>query len=62
MRHRVAVVAVINQKARPSCLSALTAAALVLPGLMLTSVQAADDDEEVDFQYSHYQEGEQLAR
>jgi Protein of unknown function (DUF3570) len=37
-------------------LHALTTAALVLPGLMLSTAQAADDDE-VDFQYSHYQEG-----
>ncbi|MEQ1560535.1 MAG: DUF3570 domain-containing protein [Methyloglobulus sp.] len=34
----------------------LTAAALVLPGLLQPTVQAAEDDE-VDFQYSHYQEG-----
>jgi hypothetical protein len=37
-------------------LQALTAAALVLPGLMSSQVHAADEDE-VDFQYSHYQEG-----
>jgi hypothetical protein len=36
-------------------LQALTAAALMLPGLMLAPAYAADD--EVDFQYSHYQEG-----
>ncbi len=36
----------------PASLTVLTAAALVLPGLM----QAADEDG-VDFQYSHYQEG-----
>ena len=39
-----------------SPLQALTAAALILPGLLQTTVYAADDDE-VDFQYSHYQEG-----
>ncbi|NOT11978.1 MAG: DUF3570 domain-containing protein [Methylococcaceae bacterium] len=37
-------------------LSALTAAALVLPGLLQQSVHAAEDDG-VDSQYSHYQEG-----
>ena len=37
-------------------LQALVAAALVLPGLVQHTAQAADDDE-VDFQYSHYQEG-----
>jgi Protein of unknown function (DUF3570) len=37
-------------------LQALVAAALVLPGLVQHTVQAAEDDE-VDFQYSHYQEG-----
>ena len=36
-------------------LQVLTAAALVLPGLMLSPARAAD--EEVDFQYGHYQEG-----
>ena len=40
----------------PASLSALTAAALLLPGLFQTPVHAADDDS-VDFQYSHYQEG-----
>lgn len=34
----------------------LTAAAMMLPGLWHTTVQAADEDS-VDFQYSHYQEG-----
>ncbi len=38
-------------------LQALTAAALMLPGLMLNAAHAAADDDEVDFQYSHYQEG-----
>ncbi|NOS75559.1 MAG: DUF3570 domain-containing protein, partial [Methyloglobulus sp.] len=37
-------------------LQALTAAALILPGLLQTPVHAADEDN-VDFQYSHYQEG-----
>jgi hypothetical protein len=39
-----------------SALQALTSAALVLPGLMLAPAHAAEDDS-VDFQYSHYQEG-----
>ncbi len=38
-----------------SPLQALTVAALALPGLVLPAAYAADD--EVDFQYSHYQEG-----
>lgn len=38
-------------------LQALTSAALVLPGLLLTSAHAADKDR-VNFQYSRYQEGE----
>ena len=37
-------------------LQALTAAALVLPGMLTQQAYAADGDE-VDFQYSHYQEG-----
>ncbi|CAG7856123.1 hypothetical protein MCAMS1_00498 [biofilm metagenome] len=37
-------------------LQALTSAALLLPGLIYPTVQAAEGDE-VDFQYSHYQEG-----
>jgi Protein of unknown function (DUF3570) len=37
-------------------LQSLTAAALVLPGLLQIPAHAADDDS-VDFQYSHYQEG-----
>ncbi|MEQ1485494.1 DUF3570 domain-containing protein [Methyloglobulus sp.] len=43
---------------KPDCVSlqALTAAALILPSLFQPAAQAADDDE-VDFQYSHYQEG-----
>ena len=40
----------------PTSLQTLTAAALVLPGLLQTPAQAAEDDS-VDFQYSHYQEG-----
>jgi len=39
-----------------SALQALTVAALALPGLMQPAPCLADDDE-VDFQYSHYQEG-----
>ena len=37
-------------------LSALTAATLVLPGMLPTAAQAAEGNT-VDFQYSHYQEG-----
>jgi hypothetical protein len=37
-------------------LQALTTVALVLPGLMLSTPCSAENDE-VDFQYSHYQEG-----
>jgi hypothetical protein len=37
-------------------LQALTAASLILPGIMQSTARAADDDS-VDFQYSHYQEG-----
>jgi Protein of unknown function (DUF3570)/Domain of unknown function (DUF4266) len=37
-------------------LSALTTAALILPGLLQPTVLAADEDS-VGFQYSHYQEG-----
>ncbi|NOU21949.1 MAG: DUF3570 domain-containing protein, partial [Methyloglobulus sp.] len=54
MRHRGAVVGVIKKNV--SSLRALTATALSLPGLLSPVVQAADGDE-VDFQYSHYQEG-----
>ncbi len=39
-----------------SALQALTVAALALPGLLQPTTCLADDDE-VDFQYSHYQEG-----
>ncbi len=42
--------------ASSSALNMLTAAALVLPGLMPITSHAAEDDS-VDFQYSHYQEG-----
>jgi hypothetical protein len=46
-----------EQKTRtPASLQALVAAALVLPGLVQHTAQAAEDDS-VDFQYSHYQEG-----
>ncbi len=38
-------------------LKALTSAAIVLPGLMLSSAQAADDGGRVNFQFSRYQEG-----
>ncbi len=38
-------------------LQALTVAALALPGLMLPAASAAEEDE-VDFQYSHYEEGQ----
>ena len=44
------------QESEYSPLQALTTAALVLPGLMAPTVNAAEGDE-VDFQYSHYQEG-----
>ena len=40
-----------------SSLQALTGAALLLPGLVLPIAHAAEGDE-VDFQYSHYQEGQ----
>lgn len=40
---------------KSALLHTLTTAALALPGLVLTPAQAADD--EVDFQWSHYQEG-----
>ncbi|MEQ1545860.1 DUF3570 domain-containing protein [Methyloglobulus sp.] len=42
--------------ASPPSLKALTAAALILPGLFQPAAHAADEDS-VDFQYSHYQEG-----
>jgi hypothetical protein len=45
-----------QQKAGKSKLELLTAATLILPGLLQTPAHATDDDE-VDFQYSHYQEG-----
>jgi len=43
-------------KASPLSLQALTTAALLLPGLLSPAAHAAEGDE-VDFQYSHYQEG-----
>ncbi|NOU23616.1 MAG: DUF3570 domain-containing protein [Methyloglobulus sp.] len=46
----------ILKKQECASLYALTAAALILPGLFQSSAQAADEDS-VDFQYSHYQEG-----
>jgi hypothetical protein len=45
-----------NQRINYSSLQVLTRAALVLPGLFVPVVHAAEGDE-VDFQYSHYQEG-----
>ncbi len=45
-----------SDKSTSSALQALTAAALALPGLMLSPVHAADD--EFDVQYGHYEEGE----
>ena len=51
-------VAVTNKKslkAEGVALHALTKAALLLPGLLSTHLHAAEGDE-VDFQYSHYQE------
>ncbi|NOU22880.1 MAG: DUF3570 domain-containing protein [Methyloglobulus sp.] len=46
----------LRQSCDKTSFSALTAAALLLPGLPPASAQAAEDDS-VDFQYSHYQEG-----
>ncbi|MEQ1545212.1 DUF3570 domain-containing protein [Methyloglobulus sp.] len=48
--------AVINKKDKIPSLKALTATALSLPGLLSPIAYAAEGDE-VDFQYSHYQEG-----
>jgi hypothetical protein len=49
-----------KQKSHPASvlapLAALSSAALILPGLLYSPAQAADEDS-VDFQYSHYQEG-----
>ncbi len=50
----VVVVAVI--KVKKTSLQVLTAAALLLPGLVCPVVSAAEDDE-FDFQFSRYQEG-----
>lgn len=47
--------AVIKQKTTSTTLQTLTAAALLLPGLLSP---AAADDNTADFQYSHYQEGQ----
>lgn len=57
MQAAEAVVAAIKSKTNNSALHALTAAALLLPGLLQPSVACADDNE-TDFQYSHYQEGQ----
>lgn len=46
----------LTASTRKSPISRLTAAALVLPGLIPVVSQAAEDDS-IDFQYSHYQEG-----
>ena len=43
-------------KVYPVSLRALTAAALILPGLFQPTAKAAEEDS-FDFQYSHYQEG-----
>ena len=43
--------------AKNNALQALTSAALVLPGLVSSPVKALENNS-VDFQYSHYQEGE----
>ncbi len=60
MRRRGAAVAAIKKVTKnidvTLPLQALTSAALVLPGLLSPTVNAAEGDE-VDFQYSHYQEG-----
>jgi Protein of unknown function (DUF3570) len=40
-----------------SLLNTLTTAALILPGLLQTNPSHAAEDDSVDFQYSHYQEG-----
>jgi Protein of unknown function (DUF3570) len=63
MQRKAVVVAAIKGvcKRQPTnssgtTLQALTSAALVLPGLLSPVIHAADGDE-VDFQYSHYQEG-----
>jgi hypothetical protein len=52
-----AVVAVIKEKSNNASLQALTAAALLLPGLLQSPICIADDNE-ADFQYGHYQEGQ----
>lgn len=43
-------------RTQPS-LALLTGAALLLPGLLQSGAAHAEDDDEVDFGYSHYQEG-----
>jgi hypothetical protein len=58
MRHKGAAVAVIDEKDKLKAnLQALTTAALVLPGLFSPVSAHAAEGDEVDFQYSHYQEG-----
>jgi Protein of unknown function (DUF3570) len=56
MRRKEAVVAVIK-KPDSTALHTLTTAALVLPGLLSPVSAYAADGDEVDFQYSHFQEG-----
>jgi hypothetical protein len=46
-----------KKQATASPLQTLTAAALVLPGLMMAPAHAGVEEDSVDFQYSHYQEG-----
>jgi Protein of unknown function (DUF3570) len=47
-----------TKHAQRSALNKLTATALLLPGLLpALTAQAQTDDTEVDFQYTHYQEG-----
>ncbi|MGR9053814.1 MAG: DUF3570 domain-containing protein, partial [Gammaproteobacteria bacterium] len=45
-----------SKKALDATLQALTSAALVLPGLLGSAAEASDENS-VEFQYSHYQEG-----
>lgn len=40
-----------------SSLQALTVAAMALPGLLMPAAYAAAEDDDVNFQYGHYQEG-----
>ncbi len=50
----------IQSAKRTISLSRLTSAALLLPGLLQNAAHAAEDDS-IDFQYSHYQEGKRGA-